>query len=330
MLFERSGLHLFTWRGIAVSVSMWYMILMAFIVFMPMMGSGTIISGVIFAVAVTLSLLVHEFGHGLVSKHYGLGPRILLHGFGGLCISDSAAQSDGDDARILLAGPFAGLAFGGLLIALQFFLPGVVGVSPLLAKFVGALIWINIVWSLVNLLLPIWPLDGGQLFHLILRRFTAPDKAQRVALTVSIFVVIPVAIVGFMVLKSLFFAILGLFILMDNVNTLQSGHALVDRAGSKPKKASSFHEELMREAEIAFKEQDWREAARLGHHMRSVGSMPNAMLKRVWTILGIATMELGHFDEALNYLERAPDTNEVRTAYQRCKKQLPGDAKNLA
>lgn len=325
MFFERSGLHLFTWRGIDVFVSMWYMILMAFIVFSPMLfggGGGSVIGGVIFAVAVTLSLLVHEFGHAFVSKHYKLGPSILLHGFGGLCMSESSARTDGDDARVVLAGPLAGLAFGGLLWAFQYFLPGVVYGSPLLATFVSALIWINIIWSLVNLLLPIWPLDGGQLFHLILRRFMAPDKAQRIALTVSIFVIIPIAIIGLLKFKMFFFAILGLFIVMDNYNSLQSGHALVDRAGSKPAKASSFHEELMKEAEAAFKAEDWREAARLGHHMRAVGSMPPPMLARVWTILGIATMNLGKYGEALEYLKHAPDTKEVRAAYQSCKKNV--------
>ena len=51
MLFERSGLHWFTLRGISVAVSMWYMLLMAFIVFSPVFfggGSGAIISGLIF------------------------------------------------------------------------------------------------------------------------------------------------------------------------------------------------------------------------------------------------------------------------------------------
>lgn len=325
MLFERSGIHWFTWRGISVAVSMWYMILMAFIVFSPMLfggGGGAVIGGVIFAAAVTISLLVHEFGHAFVSKHYRLGPSILLHGFGGLCMSESSAIKDGDDARVVLAGPLAGLAFGGLLWLFQAFLPGIAYGTPLLASFISSLLWINIIWSLVNLLLPVWPLDGGQLFHLILRRFMAPDKAQRIALTVSIFVIIPIAIVGFMKFKMLFFAILGLFIVMDNYNSLQSGQPLIDRAGSKPAKASSFHEELMAEAEAAMADEDWREAARLGHHMRSVGAMPDAMLARVWTILGIANMNLGNYKEALDYLERAPDSKEVRAAYQNCKKHL--------
>src|SRR5690606_14182007 len=139
--------------------------------------SGSVVSGVIFALAVTLSLLVHEFGHAFVSKHYELRPSILLHGFGGLCISE-AARRDSDDAKILFAGPLAGLVFGGLMLALSVFAPGVVNASPLLAQFVGALVFVNIFWSLVNLLLPIWPLDGGQLFHLLLRRFMAPERAQ--------------------------------------------------------------------------------------------------------------------------------------------------------
>ena len=69
------------------------------------------------------------------------------------------------------------------------------------------------------------------------------------------------------------------------------------------------------------KDEDWREAARLGHHMRAVGAMPAPMLARVWTILGIANMEMGNCDEALDYLERAPDSKEVREAMKTCKEQ---------
>ena len=315
MFFERSGLHLFTWRGIDVFVSMWYMILMAFLVFF----GGSILGGVMWALAVTISLLIHEFGHALVSQYYKLKPSILLHGFGGLCMGDPAA-TDGQDARVLLAGPGAGLVAGGVLFLLQMFVPALSG-PTLLAQFVSSLIWINIAWSLFNLLLPVWPLDGGQLFHLLLRRFMDEDRAQSVALNVSIFIAIPVGILGYMMLKWLLIPLLFLFIIMDNINTLRSGQSLLSRPGNREKKASSFHEELLREAEAALGAGDWREAARVAHHMRAVGSMPQKMLDRVWTILGVATAEMGDHDEALSYLERAPDSREVREAIEKCQQR---------
>ena len=50
--------------------------------------------------------------------------------------------------------------------------------------------------------------------------------------------------------------------------------------------------------------------------------MPEPMLDEVWTILGIATMEKGEYEEALSYLKRAPDDREVREAIRRCEEEL--------
>ncbi|MFU8807103.1 MAG: site-2 protease family protein [Bradymonadaceae bacterium] len=322
MFFERSGYHFFTWQDIKVSVSMWYLILMAFIIFFPMFMGGSMLNGVLFAIAVTMALVVHEFGHALVAKYYKLSPSILLHGFGGLCISDEA-HTDGDDAKILLAGPGAGLVFGVGLLGLTMVAPGLVGASPVIATLVGALIWVNIVWSLFNLLLPIWPLDGGQLFHLIMRRFTDPARAQRIALNVSVFTVIPVGIAAFMMFRSFFIAIIAVFIIMDNINALQTNRSLVSRASAKIiNTASSFHEELLADARAAWEDEDWREAYRLGHHMRSVGAMPPGMRDEVWTLLGLSSIEMGNFEEALGYLNRAPKNSRTKKAIERCKVEL--------
>lgn len=324
MFFERRGLSLFKLWDVDVSVSFWYGVLMAFVIVLwPSMGGMTYADGVLVAVAITVSLLVHEFGHALVAKRYRLSPSIVLHAFGGFCITDREAKSDGDDLRVVLAGPLMGLLLAGLVGAVFFLAPGLISASPVTQTFFGALLWINIVWSLINLLLPIWPLDGGRLFHLLLRRFKSEKAARNWTLNASIFTVIPVGILGFIQFHSLLVAIFALFVLMDNAQALKSGRPLVQRnSGRSKKKASSFHEELLEDAEAAMKEEDWREAARLGHHMRSVGSMPSKMLDQVWVILGISTMKMGNYEEALSYLRRAPKKSKVKRAIERCEKEL--------
>lgn len=326
MFFERSGLHLFTFRGVEVFLSFWYGFLMAMVVFFwPMMGGITMATGVLWALAITISLLVHDFGHAFMAKRYKLGPTIVLQAFGGFCLTSQEARTDGDDARVLLAGPFTGLLFAGLTALLFIIAPGVVAFSPVTATFFGAILWVSLIWSLANLFLPIYPLDGGRLFHLILRRFQSAEAARRVALNVSIFTVIPVAIIGFLQFGSFLIAFFALYVIMDNVNALQSGRPLVHRASKKTKtKASDFHEELLEDANKALDQQDWREAARLAHHMRSVGSMPGKMIQQVWTILGVATTELGEYEEALSYLQRAPKNSKVKQAIQRCEDALGG------
>ncbi|MFW5966369.1 MAG: site-2 protease family protein [Persicimonas sp.] len=319
-MFERQGLHFFTWRDINVAVSPWYLFLVGFIVLMPLFQGGSamgkgVADGVLFAVALTLSLLVHEFGHALVSQRYRLAPSVLLHAFGGLCMHQPA-ESDKKDALILLAGPGAGLAFGALAAAVYFLvLPGLDlgGGEAALESFVWALVYINLFWSLINLLLPIWPLDGGKLFHLLLRRFKPEHEAQELALKTSIFVLVPVGIVGFFFLSfKLLVALFVIFVIMDNLNTLKSGRRLVARKAKT--RASDFQQELFAEANEALEREDYEEAYRLCHQLRSTGKLPGKMLERIWEILAVTAVEMERFDEAASYLKRAPESRRVERA----------------
>ncbi len=142
-----------------------------------------------------VSILVHEFGHALMAKRFHGSPSILLYGLGGLCAS-SGERTDGQRIAVLLAGPGAGFALGGLvmLITSAFFgitaqehvaiagsmlgldLNAIAGLGvyqklpSTAAVFVyEKMIWINLMWGLVNLL-PIWPLDGGQIFQVLIAR----------------------------------------------------------------------------------------------------------------------------------------------------------------
>ncbi|WP_146618360.1 site-2 protease family protein [Lujinxingia litoralis] len=296
---------------------------MAMLVVFPAFTGGSVVAGLMWALAVTISLLVHEFGHALVAQRYGLGPSVLLHGFGGLCTMEREADTDGQDARVVFAGPAAGLLFGGLVYLVTLLAPTLVYSSGVMVTFVIALLYVNIVWSLVNLLVPMWPLDGGQLFHLLLRRFKDEEYARRTTLTVSIFVAIPAAIVAFLMFRSLLIGFFAVMVVMNCMTMLQNGQSLVGRRSTRSQsRASDFHQELLVEAEAALADEDWREAYRLCHQMRASGTMPQKMLDRVWGILGVSATEMGEWDEALGYLERAPRSPEAERAAARCRDAL--------
>jgi Zn-dependent protease len=137
-------------------------------------------------VAVFFAILFHEFGHAAVVRAYGLQPWITLYGMGGLTSYDpdrsyrSKAADPLGQILISLAGPAAGFLLaavlaGGILLAgragyhARLFLvspfglrPYVVGLASLrVSDFLNDLFYICTVWGLVNLL-PIYPLDGGQ------------------------------------------------------------------------------------------------------------------------------------------------------------------------
>jgi stage IV sporulation protein FB len=109
---------------------------------------------------ILVSILVHEQGHALAGRAFGLGvQRIVLHGLGGLCQFERA-PADREGLVTSLAGPAAGLLLAAACWGALLGLEG--GDSPSIAvDFLAQGMWINLIWSLFNLL-PMFPLDGGQ------------------------------------------------------------------------------------------------------------------------------------------------------------------------
>lgn len=92
--------------------------------------------------------------------------------------------------------------------------------------------------------------------------------------------------------------------------------------GRRRPEASDFQRELLADAREAFEAEDWDEAYRLGHQLRSTsGKLPDDMLDEVWEILGVAATHEGKHDEATTYLDRAPDTEAVREARRQLEKE---------
>ncbi|MCF7762049.1 MAG: hypothetical protein K9N62_00090 [Verrucomicrobia bacterium] len=112
------------------------------------------------------SIIVHELGHALVGRHFGADPAIRLHGLGGATFLPEGRFSRKENILVTAAGPAAGLLLGVLIYALVR-----VGLSdspnPLLGLAARYGLYINFVWSLLNLL-PILPLDGGQILRDVL------------------------------------------------------------------------------------------------------------------------------------------------------------------
>lgn len=204
----------FSLFGIPVRIEWWFWITAA------LLGGGLSASGreqfigmVIFIAAVFLSIMVHELGHALVGKKLGaLQPAICLHGFGGFTFFQDNRLSRGQRILMTAAGPAAGFALGIASIAFGLMLAKD-GISPFLARFVFVMIFINIFWSFFNLL-PIFPLDGGQ----ILRDVLGPGKENtvRIVSLVTIALIVPVAI---------YFGqwIVAIFLVMFGVSNWKSG-----------------------------------------------------------------------------------------------------------
>ena len=132
---------------------------------------------------VFVSILLHELGHAVAGRAFGLEPRIHLYSMGGLTSWRSARSLPHNrNIVISLAGPAAGFAMGLFILWLRSALP--VRDSLLLWVAVQDLLWVNVGWGLVNLL-PILPLDGGNVMRSVVQAYRG-DHDERTPRLVSI------------------------------------------------------------------------------------------------------------------------------------------------
>ena len=123
--------------------------------------------GIIGALGLFLSIIVHEFSHSLVARRYGLPMKgITLFIFGGVAEMEDEPPSAKVEFMMAIAGPLS-----SILIALIFYGIHAAGKQAGLAEpingVVGYLAWINAILAGFNLL-PAFPLDGGRVLRSIL------------------------------------------------------------------------------------------------------------------------------------------------------------------
>ena len=200
----------------------------------------------IWILVVFVSILAHELGHALAMRRFGQQSRIVLHAMGGLTIPESTPWGSGwanvsrtsnQEIFISLAGPFAGFLFAGLVVAGVQLSGGEVitgrllGLIPLpsgailpfggrvLGVLVTMLLWVNIRWGLFNLL-PIYPLDGGNVARNLLLKLDPWDGVRK-SLWISVVTGALIAVAGLFQLN-LFIALLFGFLAFQSYQSLQS------------------------------------------------------------------------------------------------------------
>lgn len=127
-------------------------------------GGSLLVAGIWVGI-IFVSVLIHEWGHALTAVLFKQTTSIQLVAMGGLTSFHGPALKFWQQFLITLNGPLFG--FGLYLLATgALHLP----LSPLLRDIVLMTQMANLFWTIVNLL-PVLPLDGGQLLRIVLEAF---------------------------------------------------------------------------------------------------------------------------------------------------------------
>jgi stage IV sporulation protein FB len=187
----------FPFFGIPVRVHPLFWLFMALLGWNP----DDLQSTLIWVMAGFLSILGHELGHALTTEYFGQRSSITLYAFGGYA-THYPFRGTWRNVAVVAAGPAVSFAMGGLAVLALYliqtnpdWLPQDEGVRGNIYYFVFSLAVQGIVWGIFNIL-PIYPMDGGQITRYLFVRFRPLDGA-RLSLQISLLLAIALAIYFF-------------------------------------------------------------------------------------------------------------------------------------
>jgi stage IV sporulation protein FB len=141
--------------GFPVRVEPTFFLTVAVALLFQLADGGPVILAFTWGAVVFVSVLVHELGHALAARGLNVAVgTISLHALGGQV--ETGRTTPGRSLVVSLAGPGAGFVLGAATYAV---LPWLAA-TDLGASIAADLLWVNVGWSLFNLL-PMYPLDGG-------------------------------------------------------------------------------------------------------------------------------------------------------------------------
>lgn len=216
--------------------------------------SGSFMGMLIWVGIIFFSVLFHEFGHALTSLCFKQEAQIQLVALGGVTMFDGPKLKFWQQFLITLNGPLFGfLLYLGASALLQFQL------SPMVFKIVKSTQMANLFWTIINLL-PVLPLDGGQLLRITLEGFFGV-RGFKAALLIGAIIAVSISLYFFMIQAYLIGAFFFLFAFQSFDSWRKSRFATRDDREDENKK-------LMMSAEAALQTGNKEEAKRIFEEVR--------------------------------------------------------------
>ena len=151
-------------------------------------GAAAAAAGVLFMALLFTCVLLHEFGHVVAARRYGVQtPDITLLPIGGVAQLERVPEKPVEELVVALAGPAVNVVIAALLALALGGVPspsdGMAVENPgmgLLAR----LFWVNVSLALFNLI-PAFPMDGGRVLRALLAYRLGYTRATRIAASIG-------------------------------------------------------------------------------------------------------------------------------------------------
>lgn len=160
--------------GIDVYVHATFLLLIGWVGYSYWLEHGTlaeVINGILFILALFLCVVLHEYGHALTARKYGIKTRdITLYPIGGVARLERMPDKPIEELWVALMGPAVNVVIAVILFAVLAATGGLTSLAGLTiasGSFFMRLMIVNVSLVLFNLI-PAFPMDGGRVLRAIL------------------------------------------------------------------------------------------------------------------------------------------------------------------
>ncbi|MBS1832724.1 MAG: CBS domain-containing protein [Acidobacteria bacterium] len=185
--------------GIPVRLHVTFLLVAAVLLLSGLGQQRSSIVYVLYVAGLFASLLLHEMGHVLVTRKFGVRTlEIVMFPIGGVARLDRRLQPS-EEIAVATAGPLVNMFLAGacwVLATVNNHIVSLAGISNSTDDNLGAQLFFgNLAMAAFNLL-PAFPMDGGRILRSVLARYRPADDATRIATWVGRMTAISMALYG--------------------------------------------------------------------------------------------------------------------------------------
>lgn len=226
--------------GIRIIVHWTFFFLIAWIVFEEIKRGGdaeSVLFNVAFILAVFLCVVLHELGHALMAKRFGIKTeKITLLPIGGMASLEKLPNSPKEELLVVIAGPLVNVAIAIILyflipiqdyVQLNFTTAFETLMTLNLQNFLFFLFIVNVGLVIFNSI-PAFPMDGGRILRALLAMRIGRVKATQIASSIGLMIAVVFFLIGLIYNPLLIFIALFIFLAAFGENQMIQHLALLD------------------------------------------------------------------------------------------------------